>query len=108
MGGSDSAQWEATDNWPFKWPPLLVDKLRQLGLPRLETPDLWVASDYSGAQRGSRFMMIGVLIGDAGHSAEWELRRRKIRKQHLPDSRRMSFKGLNDSKRRAALIPFLN
>jgi hypothetical protein len=108
LGASDPAPWEGADNWPFGWVPLLVDKLRERGLPKLETPDLWVASDYSGAQRGSRFMMLGVLIGDAGHSEEWELRRREIRKQYLPDGRRMSFKGLNDSKRRAALIPFLD
>jgi len=104
---SDVAPWKGVGQSPFPWVPLLVSKLRERGLPALDAPSVWVGSDYSGEHRGSRFLMLGVLIGDAGDSPEWEARRSAIRKQYLGDGRRMSFKGLNDSQRRAALVPFL-
>lgn len=100
--------WEAVGEWPFSWVPHLAGKLRERHVEPIDVPRLWVASDYSGAQRGSRFLFVGVLVGNFGDSPDWERQRVAIRKQYLGDGRRMSFKGLNDRNRRAALIPFLD
>jgi hypothetical protein len=44
---------------------------------------------------------------DMNNSAPWMRERIHVREKYLHDDRRMSFKGLNDSYRRNALIPFL-
>ena len=102
------ASWEVIGEWPFQWVPHLVAKLRERDLLAIDAPNLWVASDYSGAQRGSRFFLMGVHIGNSGDSSDWERQRLAVRQQYLGDGRRMSFKALNDGQRRAALKPFLN
>jgi hypothetical protein len=102
------ASWEVIGEWPFQWVPHLVAKLRERNLVAIDAPNLWVASDYSGAQRGSRFFLIGVHIGNSGDSSDWERLRLAVRQRYLSDGRRMSFKALNDGQRRAALKPFLN
>lgn len=102
------ASWEVIGEWPFQWVPHLVAKLRERNLVAIDAPHLWIASDYSGAHRGSRFFLIGVHIGDSRDSLDWERQRLAVRQQYLGDGRRMSFKALNDGHRRAALIPFLN
>jgi hypothetical protein len=99
--------WDTIGKWPFPWVPILVNKIRERRLPKVETQNVWVGSDYSGAQRGCRFLTLGVLIGNAGDSRDWELQRVAVRERFLRDGRRMSFKALNDSQRRAALVPFL-
>ncbi|MGP8269550.1 MAG: hypothetical protein ACLQLH_05745 [Terracidiphilus sp.] len=100
--------WERNDEWPFRWVPRLVEKLREQNLRPIDTSHLWILSDYSGMQRSSRFFSIGVLIADAGGLKNWELKRVAVRRQFLNDGRRMSFKNLNDGNRRAALVPFLD
>jgi hypothetical protein len=52
-------------------------------------------------------VVLGILIVDADHSRAWNLDRARIRREILKDGRRMSYKNLNDSQRRAALVPFL-
>ena len=100
--------WEHNDEWPFRWVPRLVEKLRERHLVPIDTSHIWISSDYSGAQHSSRFFLIGVLIADAGNLTNWQMKRVALRQQFLNDGRRMSFKNLNDGNRRAALIPFLD
>jgi hypothetical protein len=49
----------------------------------------------------------GFVIADADASSEWPARSGEVRRRFLVDSRRMSFKNLNDRHRRRALVPFL-
>jgi hypothetical protein len=100
--------WERSDEWPFRWVPRLVEKLREQDLRPIDASRLWILSDYSGTHRESRFFSIGVLIADASRLTNWELKRVAVRRQFLNDGRRMSFKNLNDGNRRAALVPFLD
>lgn len=99
--------WQNSPDWPFRWSSLLTAKLRDQGVGPIEAPDLWIATDYSGVHHNSRFFSIGVLIADASSTAAWQKSRVAIREKFLGDGRRMSFKALNDSQRRAALVPFL-
>jgi hypothetical protein len=104
---SQNQFWRNPADWPFRWTSLLVEKLRERGVGPIQAPDLWIASDYSGVHKNSRFFSIGVLIIDASSIASWQRDRVAIRQRFLGDGRRMSFKALNDNQRRAALIPFL-
>lgn len=104
----EARSWREVGKWPFPWVPHLAARLKERNLSPLSGPDLWVASDYSGAHRGSRFSSVAVMIVDAADSIEWHAKRMAVRQQYLADGRRMSFKALNDSNRRAALVPFLD
>ena len=68
---------------------------------------VFVASDYSGMHKRSRFYVYSILLCDMENCSEWYLRNSLIRQRYLPDGRRMAFKSLNDKKRRKALVPFL-
>ena len=56
----------------------------------------------------SLYTTIAVLFVDVVASKTWEIERRLIRERFLRDSRRMSYKSLNDRRRRIALVPFLS
>lgn len=64
-------------------------------------------SDYGGTHKESLYETTAVLYADVDNSTPWQLERLRVRQHFLPDGRRMSFKGLNDVKKRRALIPFL-
>jgi hypothetical protein len=69
---------------------------------------LIVTSDYSGHHKGATHEVYSLLItGSAGWN-RWERERIRIRDSTELGMRRMSFKGLNDSRKRAALVPFLD
>lgn len=70
-------------------------------------PRVIIGSDYSGQQKGSRFETYAFLIADETYLWRWDELRSDIRKRILHDTRRMSFKNLNDKKRKRALKPFL-
>jgi hypothetical protein len=69
---------------------------------------LLLGSDYSGECSGSSYNVYSFLLTSIESWAQWEPERIKIRERHLTQSRRMSFKKLNDGQRRRALLPFLN
>jgi hypothetical protein len=68
---------------------------------------LLVGSDYSGEERNAPYAVYSFLFISLESWSAWEPKRLEIRKRFLSDSRRMSFKKLNDSQRYRALIPLL-
>lgn len=65
-----------------------------------------MASDYSGQQSGSShevycFCILDIALGP------WVPIRKLVRESFLKDDRRLSFKGMNDRRQKAALQPFL-
>ena len=76
--------------------------------PTISGPTMYIASDQSGANKKSRYVVTAIVCADLEASSNWELLRRKVRGQYLEDGRRMSYKALNDGKRAKALIPFLS
>jgi hypothetical protein len=69
---------------------------------------LVIASDYSGCHKGSKYESASFLLASLDGCSNWELKRRALREQLLPQGRRMSFKNLNDRYRRDALASFLD
>lgn len=72
-----------------------------------DAPSLLLASDYSGDHKTSLYQVLSFLIIDPRSLVAWEANRRQIRSSLLRDDRRIAFKSLGDSRRRAALMPFL-
>jgi hypothetical protein len=70
-------------------------------------PTLILTSDYGGDHKGSQYESLSFLIADFIYCWLWDEFRQKIRKDILGDSRRISFKALNDKRRGKALVPFL-
>jgi len=65
------------------------------------------ASDSSGIDPKSRYRADAFLCLDWDVSETWELARQEIRRNLLPDGRRIAYKSLGDEVRGKALIPFL-
>ena len=78
------------------------------GLPRLRSAAaLIVGSDFGGSHGDASYESMCFLVADASSVASWQLQRESVRSRHLPDGRRLSYKGLNDRQKQKALIPFL-
>lgn len=84
----------------LQYPGLLPD-LRQ-------GPVIFIGSDYSGQHNLSQYESLSFLFADLKSCADWNNLRIKLRNRFLPDGRRMSYKNLNDAKRRNVLMPFLD
>lgn len=69
--------------------------------------DLLLACDFAGAHRRARYEAFGFLVAGIEQSAEWLERRIEVRRNFLPDGRRMAYKALSDGIKRRALEPFL-
>lgn len=70
-------------------------------------PTLLMACDYSGQHRGASHEVFSFLLADLQFCWLWDEMRSAVRTTLLKDRRRMSFKALNDRRRRSALVPFL-
>ena len=92
----------------YRWNQSLERIICSYNIPDLTGPAIYIGSDYSGSHRDSRYHVISVFYVDLRESLLWHTLRHQVRRQYLPDGRRMSFKGLNDRKKQEALIPFLN
>jgi hypothetical protein len=93
---------------PFHpWVKAFNDTIRISPLPHLGGREIIIVTDSSGLHRENPFEVLGLLILDFDSSVEWEVLRQTIRRNILKDSRRMSFKQLNEPVRQRALIPFL-
>lgn len=68
---------------------------------------LLLGSDYSGESLHSPYMVYSFLLVSLDAWQGWELQRIAIREAFFSDSRRMSFKRLNDIQRQKALVPLL-
>jgi hypothetical protein len=82
-----------------KYPNLLPD-LRRGSI-------IFVGSDYSGQHDLARYESFSFLFADLERCGFWEAQRRRLRQRFLPDGRRLSYKNLNDRRRKRALQPFL-
>ena len=100
--------WKNITGPAFSWVKTLNEIMQGFEIPLLEGPLVYIASDYSGSYRGSEYFVITILMADLYNSQPWERYRREIRDGLLRDNRRMSYKALNDRRRRKALKPFLN
>jgi hypothetical protein len=104
---SEDTRWAFINRIPLPWLQKLYLQLPKGKIPILNGEMVLVGSDTSGTQRGSRYVVVGVLIMDADNSRTWNRDRLLIRRDILRDGRRMSYKNMNDGQRRAALVPFL-
>ena len=89
------------------WVKAFNDTIRISPLPHLGGRETIIATDSSGLHRQNPFETLGLLILDFDSALEWEVLRQTIRRDILKDSRRMSFKQLNEPVRQRALVPFL-
>jgi hypothetical protein len=89
---------------------IALTEQRQPGIiPDLRrTPSFFIGSDTGGLHSSAEYEVTGFLCSNLEALGDWERDRSKLRATLLPDSRRMSYKGLNDKHRRRALVPFLH
>lgn len=71
------------------------------------SPTLILASDYGGNHKGATHETISFLLADLNFLWLWDELRQKIRTPERLGDRRMSYKNLNDKRRRETLVPFL-
>jgi|ERR1700722_9298704 len=90
------------------WVHALNKEMLASEIPLLAGKEIIIASDSSGLHRASPFEVLGIVAIDFNASLRWEASRQIVRKRVLKDSRRMSFKKLDEPMRRNALIPFLH
>ena len=77
------------------------------GFPSLhKSVNLIVTSDYGGKHNSAEYKSLSFLFADFDRLNEWNNQRTFIRNSSLKN-RTMSYKNLNDSIRRKALLPFL-
>lgn len=76
--------------------------------PTMSGSTMYIASDYSGTHKSSRYHVSVILCADLEASRDWGFLRQKVRQRYLADGRRMSYKGLSDRQRANALVPFLS
>lgn len=100
--------WRNSNKNAYPWVKTLDKIMQDIKLPEFNGPLMYLASDSSGYEKTSNYLATSFVVVDLFNSHEWETKRRNIRQTLLPNNRRMSFKGLNDSHRRNALIPFLD
>jgi hypothetical protein len=107
---SNWKRWPPTDdpntlNWQFA----SVEHPERIIYPDLrDGSHLVLASDYSGEHAHPEFQVLSFLLTPIGSvMGAWESARLTVRKRHLADGRRMSFKALNEALRINALPSFL-
>ncbi len=78
-------------------------------LPNLRSgPTLVLASDYGGQHASAAHETFSFLLADLEYCRSWNEMRMSVRRRFLRDNRRMSYKGMNDRRKRSALLPFLD
>jgi hypothetical protein len=86
-----------------------IDRILQVEKPlTISGPTMYIASDYSGANKSSAYHTSVILCADLNESSDWLFLRQKVRQDYLADGRRMSYKRLSDRQRARALAPFLS
>lgn len=68
---------------------------------------LLLVGDYGGRHRAATHETISLLLLDLEYLWLWDELRREVRSNARLNSRRISYKALNDVRRRRALVPFL-
>jgi hypothetical protein len=64
-------------------------------------------ADFGGQHKGQHFDTYSFLVLDLEKNGRWLDRQQHFRQTVMPNTRRMSFKAMNDKYRRQALLPFL-
>jgi len=100
-------KWNKIKDLGLPWSKNMNEAMKNTVLPQLSGEMLFLASDYGGNHKRSDYYVYSVLIADWQYCVNWEYNRKIVRKKYLKDNRRMSFKGLNDFRKRKALVPFL-
>lgn len=103
-----STSWKNVHQGMYPWETTFNKIIAAANVSALNGDTICIFSDYGGDNKESLYETISVLYVDIFASKDWEIKRQIIRQQYLADGRRMSFKNLNDRKRREALIPFLD
>jgi len=70
-------------------------------------PNLLLACDYGGQDKRATHEAFSFLLAELQFLRQWDELRQEVRTHILRDRRRMSFKGMNDRRKRDALVPFL-
>nr|WP_321482220.1 hypothetical protein [uncultured Cohaesibacter sp.] len=68
---------------------------------------LCISADFSGQDKGQYYEVYSFLVFDLEKAGNWMNLRANLRSSMSIGKRRVSFKALNDARRRKALIPFL-
>lgn len=68
---------------------------------------LYILSDYSGLKNKNRFSVFSFLVFFPHHSGCFFINQEAVRRDLLPNARRISYKSLRDKKKMEAMIPFL-
>lgn len=100
-------KWNKVVGTPYPWLPAFNEIMAEAIVPTIHGDTVYVTSDYSGFEKGNKYVVISILLADLVYCNEWEMSRRIIRQKYL-HNRRMSYKKLNDKKREVALLPFLD
>ncbi len=72
-----------------------------------DAEEVLLACDYGGFQKSSSYESYAFLIANITKAWEWNEARIQLRSAMLPDGRRISFKGIRDSRRLIILRDFL-
>ena len=102
-----STGWKSINDQHIPWIPKLNQLVSTASLPVLNGSTIYIASDYSGYHRKSKYEVISLLIMDTDNSWHWTNSRRCVREHFLTDGHRISFKGLHDQRQFYALPAFL-
>lgn len=90
--------------WPWAFS---IQKFIDQSEPRPRvSPDILIASDYGGEHPEATHNIYSYLVVRDG-GRQWSSTIRDVRRDLLPDGRRMSYKRLDDRRRQAALVRFL-
>jgi len=109
-----SRHWKGEMKLPWGLAESLSRLVTQLELAKPATlPNLrlgrtlLLTCDFSGQHAGASYESFSFLLADLDECGPWNGLRAEVRRRILTDRRRMSFKGMNDYRRRRALLPFL-
>ena len=85
-----------------------LELIKPGALPNLRSgPTLILTSDYGGQHSRADHETFSFLLADLEYCRPWDAMRRNVRSRFLRDNRRMSYKGMNDRRKRSALPHFL-
>lgn len=103
------SNWKRWADAPFNSEFADIEHPDRIVYPDLRDGSPFVlASDYSGEHALPEFQVLSFLLTTYKSMTVWEPLRSAVRKKHLTDGRRMSFKALNDALRINALSSFLD
>jgi len=111
---SDSRIWRHLDNPALGMMNVFSDIIRReetsnagLLTDLRGTPTVFVASDYGGMHAGASYQSMSFIFLNPESLHAWDTTRCALRDRLKLGSRRLSYKALNDVRRRRALLPFL-